>query len=96
MRTLSSTPCEKVVGGQRPLGVNRSGDGVVGFSKGVEEGVSLSVDLDAVVGREGVTQELAVIREHGLVAGAEGDEQARGALDVGEHQGDGARGSSAM
>ena len=31
----------EVIGGKRPLGLKRRGDGVVGFGKGIEEGVSL-------------------------------------------------------
>ena len=40
----------EVMGGQGSLRLDRPGDGVVGFGKGVEEGVSLGVDLDAFVG----------------------------------------------
>jgi hypothetical protein len=78
------------VGGERTLSLERSFERVVGAGKSVEQGVSLGVDLDTVVGRQGLAQQAAVGREGIFVGGAEGVEQARGALDVGELEGDGA------
>jgi hypothetical protein len=60
-----------------------------------EEGVSLRVDLDAVVPREGVSQGLAMLGEQVAVAVAMLPQQPRRALDVGEEEGDGAGGKIA-
>jgi hypothetical protein len=46
--------------GEGALGRERAGESVVGFRKGVEESISLGVDLDAVMTRKGNTQELAM------------------------------------
>jgi hypothetical protein len=65
----------EVVRGEGLLRFDCRGDGVVGFRKGVEEGVSLGVDLDARVSKCGA-QEGSVVGEDVFVAGAEGGEQA--------------------
>ena len=52
----------------------------------------MRVDFDTSVGGEGLPEEPAVLGEDFTVGVSEGFEQARGALDVGEHQGDGACG----
>jgi len=57
--------------------------------EGVEQGVSLGVDLDPAMSAEGLSQQPTVLRKHPAVAVPQGLEQAGGALDVGEHQGDG-------
>ena len=58
------------------LGCHRSRNGILGARKGVEERVSLRVDLVAVVGRERLTDQAAVLRQERprtarAVAGAE-------------------------
>ena len=40
----------KVMGGQNPLGLDRCRDCVLGAREGIEQGVSLGVDLDPAVG----------------------------------------------
>gem|GEM_PF-3712160 len=75
-----------------PLGFDGGVEGPLGRGEGVEEGVSLGVDLDPFVGGKGLSQQGAVVLEDVAVAGAEGVQQARGALDVGEEEGDGACG----
>jgi hypothetical protein len=59
------------VRGEGALGGQRSGERVVGAGEGVEEGVSLGVDLDPGVGREGVAQQAAMGREGVFVGCAE-------------------------
>src|SRR6266511_3806113 len=59
--------------------------------EGVEEGVSLRIDLDAAAGREGLPQESAVLGERLDVALLpELLDQPGRALDVGEEESDGA------
>ena len=57
-----------------------------------EERVALRVHLHAVVPRESVTQDAAVLGEHLGVLVAQFVQQARRALDVREQEGDGAGG----
>jgi hypothetical protein len=61
----------EVLGSKRPLRLDRCRDRCLGAREGIEQCVSLSVDLDPAVRRERIPQELAVFREHGLIAGAE-------------------------
>lgn len=74
----------EVMGRQCPLCRHRTCDCVLGAGEGTEEGVSLGVDLDAAVCREGVPQEPAVLLENACVALPQSVEQARGALNIGE------------
>jgi len=59
--------------------------------EGDEEGVALSVDLDAAAPLERLAQRPSVIGERIRVGVAQLVEQLRRALDVGEEEGDGAR-----
>jgi len=67
----------EVAGGQGSLRLDRRGDGVVGFAKGVEERVSLGIDLHSGVRSERVAQEPPMGGEDVFVGVAEGLQQAR-------------------
>jgi hypothetical protein len=77
--------------GERLLTLRRCGQRLDGISEGIQEGVSLRIDLDTAVGGEGDPQETAVLgkRQHVPILSKLLD-QPRRALDVGEQQGDGA------
>jgi hypothetical protein len=76
---------------QRFLGRERGSRRTLGGRKGDEERISLRVDLDAAMRSEGLAQKPAMLGERVAVRlAAERMEQACGALDVSEEEGDGA------
>ncbi len=77
------------VRGKGALSLNASRHRVSSAREGIEEGVSLGVDLRSAMRGEGVPQEGAVGLQHLFVGGTEGVKEAGGALDVGEDEGDG-------
>jgi hypothetical protein len=81
-------PFRPVVREQRVLRVHSAVHCVARAPEGDEEGVALRVDLVAVMRGERRPQDPLVLGEHLLVAVAERLHQPRGALDVGEEEGD--------
>ena len=72
--------------GERLLRRDRRLCSVLGRGEGDEEGVALSVDLDALVARERRAQNAAVLGEQRRVRVARSLQQARRAFDVGEEK----------
>ncbi len=71
-----------------PLRIARGGGGVGRSRKGDEEGITLGVDLDAVVSPEGLADRTPVLVQETRVGGAVLLKQARRPLDVGEEERD--------
>ena len=74
---------------ERTLGLHSRGERGLAVLKDNEERVALRVDLDTAVALEGRAQQATMFRQRVPVAVAELLEQARGALDVREEEGDG-------
>jgi hypothetical protein len=74
------------VGGEDPLRLRRCHGGLTGEGEYVEEGVSLSIDLLAAVGSEGLSQDRLVLRHDLAVSVAELLKQTSGSLDIGEEE----------
>ena len=79
------------MGGERALDGDSRRDGVGGAAEGDEEGVALCVDLLTPMPGERFAQQPLLVGEQFAVAGAAKlFQQAGGALDVREQEGDGA------
>jgi hypothetical protein len=68
------------------LTLDRGEDGLLGAREGVEEGVSLGVDLVAAVPCEGLTQKTLMVRQDLGVAGSEPADERGRPLHIGEEE----------
>jgi hypothetical protein len=73
---------------ERALGRDRTGDGIPGPRKRVEERVALSVDLGPALGSEVLPEEQPVIANDVSVLVTKLLEQTSRPLDIGEEEGD--------
>jgi hypothetical protein len=74
--------------GQRSLRLGRRAGRLGGAREGHEEGVALGVDLTALPGGKGFAQDAALVSQQGGIALAQLLQQAGGAFDIGEQEGD--------
>jgi hypothetical protein len=74
--------------GQRPLRLGRRADRLGGAREGHEEGVSLRIDLTTLPGGKGLAQDAALVGQQRGIALAQLLQQAGGAFDIGEQEGD--------